>query len=111
MKTVFWILGTVILTIVLSGLAGFVLWPIPVVTFLYFRSQNVLKVYGAGFGLGIVQDLVTGFPLGFSSLILSFFALTLFIVGNRFRIDLKGALALGVLFEIIYILLFNFLSF
>lgn len=111
MKNAFVIFLTVIFTTMLSGLAGFILWPIPVVAFLYLKSQSSLKVYGAGFGLGIVQDLVTGFPLGFSSLILISYVLALFFVGSRFRADLKIVLGLGIVFELIYLLLFNFLIF
>lgn len=106
MKTILILLIIFSLLAFLQFMAGFILWPLPVVLYLFVKSKNYAKVYGAAFFLGISVDLVTGQTIGVTSLLLLFFALSLFLAEKKFRSDLKVGILFGIVVQILYMYLY-----
>lgn len=102
---------TFIFSMFLTALVGFVLWPLVILGVLFLKQRDSLTVYVSALFFGIGSDLVNGFPVGFSSLVLLLFSWLLFGTTVRFRGDLKIVLILIGVFELVFLGLHTFLPF
>ncbi len=85
------------------------IWPIIVVLFIFLKAQDYGRIYLTSFTLGIISDLISGLPLGVSSILLLLFAFTLLETKSKIQVDLRLALVIAVVFELIYLGVYYFL--
>lgn len=111
MRQVLFFSSTFVLSMFLTALVNFVLWPLLILGVFFLKRRDNLMVYGSALLFGIGSDLVSGFPMGVSSLVLLLFSWLLFGTTVRFRGDLKIVLILTGVFELVFLVLHTFLPF
>lgn len=111
MRIVVFFCGAFIFSMFLTALVSFVLWPLLILGVVFLKRRGSLMVYVSALLFGIGSDLVSGFPVGVSSLVLLLFSWLLFDTTVRFRGDLKIVLILIGVFELVFLVLHTFLPF
>lgn len=98
---------SVILTFFMQLVIGAVLWPIFLISYVFFKTNRKNILYLSAFLLGIESDVLTGLPLGVSALILVMFACLLAISEIRFHKNIRVVILCGLITELCYFALFN----
>lgn len=111
MRQVLFFSSAFVLSMFFTALAGFVLWPLVILGVLFLKQRDSLTVYVSALFFGIGSDLVSGFPVGVSSLVLLLFSWLLFGTAVRFRGDIKIVLIFIGIFELVFLVLHTFLPF